>query len=246
MAFPVVETTATSGEGANTTSHTVTLPSGIVSGDLIVLCFACDDLGGAIAVSWPAGYNEIFDTSSQGTHLSVAWRLADGGEGANITVTTNNSETSSHACYRISGQRGVSPPVEVSAGATGSSVSPNPDSLTPTGGAKDYLWIAAHGHDGNLRTTTGIGANYSSKVSTEVGTLGGCGVGCAQRDLNAASEDPGVFTISVSDGWVAATVVVHPKADVVQAPGSDPSMRGRQGLQRFQGALYYHPSGKIN
>ena len=37
----------------------------------------------------------------------------------------------------------------------------------------------------------------------------GCGVGTAIRTLNAATEDPGTFTLSSTSGWVAITVAIH-------------------------------------
>ena len=207
--FPIVETTSTSSEfSADVTSHTVTLPSGIISGDLILLFFAAD---GFPFVTWPAGYTEILDFApGLGPTLSVAYRQADGTEGANITVTTDNAERSAHIVYRISGQ--INPSIqapEVSTGASGTSTAPNPASLTPTGGAKNYLWVASCGSDG-IATVDGFPTNYINGLNVNGTVSTACSIGSAERDLNATSEDPGTFTLNISEGWVAATVAVHP------------------------------------
>lgn len=206
---PVVDTTATSSQTAST-SHTVTLPSGLISGDLCVICFAYDDPLSSFITGVTAGWTVIAGGSNSCT-FEMIYRECDGTEGATITVTTNNTETSCHASYRISKASLVADQIpELTGGATGSSVSPNPDSISPTGGSKDYLFIACHAHDGNNKTTTGFPASYTNTISTQLGTLGGCGVGACTRQLTASFTDPGVFTISGSDQWVGHTIAIHP------------------------------------
>lgn len=211
LGFPNIASSALSSTATNQTSHTVTMPSGIVSGDLLIIVMANDDLGGFLVVTYPAGWTKFFNRSNQ-ARLSCAWRKADGTEGGSITVTTSSNETMSCVAYRIDSTLDptVTPPKASIPGATGSSANPDPNSLAVDGPTRDYLWIAIHGHDGNNRTTTGIPTGYGNQQSIEVGTLGGCGVGCADRDLNATSEDPGTFSISASDGWVAGVIAVYP------------------------------------
>lgn len=100
MASPAVQTTATSQhDGSNTTSHVVSLPSGIVSGNLLVVNF-CND--GNAAVTFPAGWTKFLDIAqSNDVRLSSAYRQADGTEGSTITVTTASNERSGHTAYRI-------------------------------------------------------------------------------------------------------------------------------------------------
>ncbi len=208
MAFPVVETTATSLETSGVTNHTVSLPSGIVSGNLLIVNFAVD---GNPGVSWPAGWTEIFEVAKSSLNaLAVAYRKADGTESSTITVTTGASKTSSHTSYRISGA--IDPTTqapEISTGATGASTNPDPDNLTPTGGAKDYLWLAVHGHNKDANTTA-FPTNYTNGVSTQGGGSTGSAIGSAERNLNAASENPATFTIGAALDWVAATIAIHP------------------------------------
>lgn len=218
MASPTVAATNTSEETTATSSHGVDLPAGVVSGNLIVSVFSSD---GDSTVSFPAGYTEFFElmAGSRNT-LSFAYRQADGGEGASFTVTTSADRQSAHVTYRITGHENPATQApEASTGATETSLdtNPDPDSITPTGGSKDYLFIAAHGHN-NDRTTTAFPTSYSNGLSEQGSGGGACGVASAERQLTATSEDPGTFTISAGAEWVAATIAIHPGAAVTGIP----------------------------
>jgi hypothetical protein len=205
--FPVVQATNTSGESSDVTSHTVSLPANISAGDLLIVFFSCD---ANETVTWPTGdgWASIFHETNSMT-LDIGYKIADGTEGATITVTTGSAEQSAHISYRITGNHRYLAP-EVSTGATGNSTAPNPDSLTPTGGAKDYLWIAVEGNtDGDAASA--YPTNYTNGQTNAVGTTAGANIAVARRELNASSEDPAAFTIPLNK-WVACTVAVHPKS----------------------------------
>ena len=211
MAFPVVEGSNTSAhQDGNVTNHTVSLPASIQAGELLIVVFSSH---GSESVGWPAGWNEIFETAEGGGNatLAVAWREADGGEGATITVTTGTAEESGHVSLRISGAEDPdTQPPEISAGAEAASgAQPDPDNLTPTGGAEDFLWIAICGWNERILTGTDP-TNYSGAVVQQASAWSDNGAVASFRDLNAASENPGIFQMSSSDAWVAATVAVHP------------------------------------
>lgn len=214
MTFPVVESSTTSTEdSANVTSHTVDYPSGINDGDLL-LCFMGFD--GSPVINFPAGWTEIEDNgyaTDTVTH-AVAWRAADGAETGTFEVSSNgNSQRSSHCTFRISGAAdpAVQPP-EMGGKNGGSSNNANPGELVPTGGAKDYLWFAAYARDRD-DVNTGWPTNYSTinGENQDGGGANSCGETAAWYQNNAASEDPGAFTMDGGgDGWGAGTVAVHP------------------------------------
>jgi len=210
MAFASVAGSAESVEQPAATSHTVDLPASISSGDLLIGFFSVNADPGAIV--WPMGWSEILQLDDGQVSLSVAYRDADGGEGASIEVTTTNSEKSAHQMYRITGAEDPATQApEIDAGTTGASTTPDPGSLTPTGGAEDFLWFAVTANDGR-KTVTAFPTNYTDGVGNVNDNDGGVALGVARRELNASSEDPGTFTISGSDQWAAATVAVHPAA----------------------------------
>ena len=216
MTFPTVETTTTSEHNINDQSQVVSLPSGIVSGDLILVFLS---VNGTPSITWPSSpsFTKIDDVENTGECvLSVAYRQSDGTEGATITITTGADAKSSATAYRISGHENPSTQApEMSMGVTGTTGGPDPDNLTPTGGAEDFLWIAAHARDRST-TTTAAPTNYTNllQVAHSDAPLG-ASTASARRNLNAASENPGTFTVDNNNDWSAATIAVHPAAGVI-------------------------------
>lgn len=194
-------------ESSNLKTHTVNLPSNISSGDLLIVAFTCD---GNPTITFPAGDWTQIDVASQGGQVrtDVQYRIADGGEGASISVTTSNFEKSAHQSYRITGDSGNAPEGDH---ANSTSSFANPPSLTPTWGAKENIWIALCGHDNGTVTDTGVPADYTSiRAEDRVNSTTGVSTQGAQRLLNATSENPASFPLSASEEWVAFTVAVEP------------------------------------
>lgn len=236
MAFPVVQAAATTNGTGATANAALNLPTGIKAGELLLGIHRCSAAG---AHGWPAGWNELADDASDAStnQTSVAWRQADGTESGTITVTQTSSKFAS-IIWRIAGacDPSVSPP-QLGAIATGTSVSPNPLTVTPTGGAKDYLFFWLGGWE-NEQTSPPASqpTNYASatpdRQGADSGTAGAvttnCRVAGTTRANNAASEDPGIWTISVSDDWTCWACAVHPPP----APGLEweaPIFRPRRG-----------------
>ncbi|HEX9894375.1 MAG TPA: hypothetical protein VGA78_10650, partial [Gemmatimonadales bacterium] len=209
--FPqVVKSTSSVNDTANT-QHTVSLPSGIQSGNLLIVIFGHKG-GTNETVTWPGGWTQFLDANQvTNVGLKAAYRKADGTEGSTITVQTTNSVRSSHNSYRITGAEDPATQPPESAASNGNNANPNPASLTPTGGAKNYLWIAAEINNDGTNTITAYPASYSGGFQAN-GNASNSTTGSARRELNASSEDPGSFTLSASIAWAAGTIVVHPAA----------------------------------
>lgn len=225
MAFPVVETTAETAVTTAGTSHAITLPASIAATDLVLLLM---DIGSTSAtLNALAGWTEILDEASA-NGLKIIW-YTGGGVPSAPTFTSSASTRSATIAYRISGANlGITP--EIGTTATGSSVSPDPPAVTPTGGAKDYLWIALFGRDGEEADddtwTTAAPAGFTNLLQKACGVAGtnlGGMIATAEQQLNASTLNPGVFTCATG-GWRAQTVAVHPAPvvapipDIVMAP----------------------------
>lgn len=210
MAFPVVAAVNGGNNPGDTANHTVNLPAGINAGDLLLVFFASD---GNPTIGFPGGWTCLFQEWAAGGSPAVRfgcwYRIADGGEGATINVTTSASERSAHTSYRIVDYFGV--PEAGTPVASGPTPNPDPPSSSPSWGALDTLWLAACGYDSN-KTVTFYPTNYTDGRNDLANQVDGCGVGTARRELNAASENPGTFTISGNDQWVANTVAIQPKS----------------------------------
>ena len=208
MAFPQVAAVNGGHQDTDVTNHTVNLPADISSGDLLLVFFACDSFSVPDTITFPEGWTELFQTPylDEARLTFGAWyRIADGEEGATISVTTSSVEQSAHTSYRITGYSGTP---EVGTHAAGSSTTPDPPSLTPTWGAKDTLWFACEANDDDDHTTA-YPTDYTDGRYDMGTTSSGVNVGTARRELNAVSEDPGTFTIYLAEQWIANTVAIQ-------------------------------------
>lgn len=214
MAFPTLAATNTSNENTNVTSHTVNLPSGIGAGNLIIVIFVVD---GVPVITFPAGdWTALYsvDGPASSVRNEAVYREADGTEGGTITVTTDTAQRSAHVSARFTGMEDpdTQAPEAASVGG-GTDANPDPPSLTPTSGAKDYLYLAIAGYDDGTQTVTAYPTSYDdNQLNPRADHAGGVGAGFAKRELNADSDDPGTYTISGAEWWTAATVAVHPAA----------------------------------
>ena len=216
MTFPVVATSNSSNQAATGTSVTVDLPASISSGDLLIMIFGCRP----VTVTTPTGWTRIGTGSGAvDTELEIYWREADGGEGATETVTISTAVGSAHRTYRITGAEDpdTQPPEAAFSFNDVNNNSPDPPSLTPTGGAEDFLWIATYIQRDN-DSATGFPTSYTG-TGSESDTTNFVTTGWAQRDLNASSENPSNFTTTDAEEWSSATIAIHPAGG---APATNP------------------------
>lgn len=222
MSFPVVEATATSVTSSSITTHTIDTPAGVVDGDLLIAFIALENETGSPQFSaWSDGFTEIKDKTTgggAGASVGVAYKLSDGSEGANITVTSVDAERAAHCMYRISGAlRPTALPPEITAGASGLSAAPDPDNLAPAAAfTKEYMWMAFCAFEKDDETITGFPTNYSSNQINH-SMFSGATIGVATRDLDAVSENPGVFAMSGSEEWQAFTLAILPVPEITLA-----------------------------
>jgi hypothetical protein len=215
MAFPTVAAVSNNAF-TNDATPTLTLPTGIVSGSLVIVVVSTNV---ATTTTWPAGWNDIFDTAdgSGASQLTIAYKFCDGTE-VDVTPSLDSaggSEDGHYRCFRIEGHHASTPP-EVSAAAqspSSSDTAPDSANLTPSWGSADTLWFTLYGWDNGLnnRTISVFPTNYTTNTFDQSGAQG-CGLGGAYRELAAASEDPGAATLSAGESWVAVTLAVRPSA----------------------------------
>jgi hypothetical protein len=224
MAFPSVRSSIKTDGTAATATPVVSLPATVGGGDTLFVVFRVA-VGGAIG--WPAGWNELFDASPEASaddQTAAAWKKADGTEGGTTITLSCTSGKFAAIAYAIRDAQApeVSPP-ELSTVATGVSGAPNATTCTPTGGAKDYLWLTFTGREGEAGTSPTYPTNYTvAQLTGTSGTASTVGTnvrvsGAVRTNLNAASEDAGAWTFDDSEDWLAYTVAFHP-AEPVPAP----------------------------
>ena len=205
----VVESTESSDSGSGSGNHAVNLPSGTSEGDVIVACIAADGTG---TVTFPdSGWDALFTNSANGVRMSIGTWTAPASPGTTFNINLGAGEPWRSCSYRISGAEGPdgSYAPEVSTGASGSSATPDPDSVTASGVTGDTnLFIGCCAVD--RRTITGFPANCAdSQINNDSGGSQEASAGMASDILTQDTFNPDTFACT-SDGWVAATVVVFP------------------------------------
>jgi hypothetical protein len=210
MAFPTA-TTLASARTTNGTSLVINYPSTAAAGDLVLVFAGADS--GASAFTWPGGWASLGTANFTGFIAEVVYAVQSGGE-TSVTVT-HTSERSNAIAVLIpaASWHGTSAP-EMATPVTGSSTTPNPPSLTPSWGADDTLWIAGlFADDSNAPLpVTSWPTNYADNQTQQYSNTSACDQALATRGLNAASEDPGTFTMTKTETWSAVTVAVRPAA----------------------------------
>ncbi len=210
LAAPLVASVTETAFGTDTTDHHVDMPATVDAGDLLIVLFTNDE---NTIVNTPTGWN-LMTSDANGPHvrLSVYYRIAAGTEGGTtVNFVTTSAEEAVAQVYRVTNWHGITPP-EISTAATGTDTTPDPASLDPTGwDVADTLWLAVAGQDRGDQGTPTYPASYTNGISTlSSNGTGRCQIHSARRVLAAASEDPGAFTIPVSEQWVAFTIAVRP------------------------------------
>ena len=198
---------------------TVTLPTGTVAGDLLIVAGRG---GGAITTLLPTGWSWLVQNDSSDASddvVSIIYKRADGTEGASLSWDMGFAIKGVAIAWRIIGA--INPATQVpqvlSALFTTTANTANPPAISPTGGSKDYLFLAVATKDG-IGATTAAPAGYSNLVSGA--SSGGSAatnatVAGASKQATAASEDPGVFThVAATTGGVAYVIAIHPTPPV--------------------------------
>jgi len=220
MAAPVIEQVQQSSNDTNTTSHDLKVPVSMTNDNLLLMIFAHDDSESSDFV-WPASgaqYNEFGLFKPGVVGLEFGWRVIDGSE-ADFNITSS-VEQSAHWGLEISGA--IDPDTqapEVSTGASGDSAAADSDSITPTGGSKDYLMISVAVLNNGDATFTVYPTNCPDTQNT-YNTGGGNGIAAAfcSDGVTGASFDPDAYTNS-SNNWAALTIAIHPPAAGGDKPG---------------------------
>jgi hypothetical protein len=219
MAFPVIEgTPAETAVSTAGTSHAITLPASIASTDGVLIIVDIGSVGATFNAL--TGWTELLD-EAVANGLKILW-YTGAGVPSNPTFTSSGNCRSASIAFRISNvSRSNSP--QIATTGTGTSATPDPPSVTPTGGVvRDYLFIAFFGQAleeadddtwVNSPPTNYAPATPWQKACGTAGTnLGGL-IGAASRSLNTGSaQDPGTFGVDVSAAWRSQHIIVHPLA----------------------------------
>lgn len=214
--YPVVEGSSVNAPGGNGTAHDVAMPAGVVSGELLLVFQSVDGTGAVSMVT--SGWTERQSLTIDGAAVfGVYSKTADGTE-TTFQTSTVATEADTAISLRISGWTSL----EVDAGATGTGTVGTSEmdapSFSPTGGSKDYLWIAACGWDQSVGVVGTFPTGYTGGLDSADGVdTASAGTAVSFKTATAPSEDPSATIIDDPEQWRALVVAVAGSAGGVPA-----------------------------
>ncbi len=216
-ASPAIQTTNSGHSQSTCTSCSVNLPASISSGDLLLIFFAHKSVTSPYATcptNWTE-FGEAIQTAGSTASLTACYKQADGGEGASATVTAATATRYSYATYRITGHENPTTQApESTTAVVANSTAPDPPSIDPAGGSKDFLFIEAVSNS-HGRIVSACSTTYATIVGAgpDNGTATNSGMGTCNRALTTAGpEDPNAMTTTGTgvEEHAMITAAIHP------------------------------------
>lgn len=210
MAFPSVVARTISEQTSDAASFTVGL-GGPTAGQLIVAIISVDLSGvGADELKWQI--DDVVSgkdwwlaarvSSNNNVVGIVAIKVAAGGDALRLMFPDGVGQQASAITFRISGHGSYASV----ASAIGNSTNGDPPNVSITGAAQDCLFIAALCTDAQV-VASAAPASYGNLTTKAATNSAGASVSVADRNLNAASDNPGTFT-NTTEQWVAFSIAI--------------------------------------
>lgn len=195
MAFPVIQATATGRLTTAGTSHSITLPSGIVAGEMLFVLIAGDSNQPNFTVASGSGWYK-WNWSHDGTALTstVFWKYATGSDA--LTLTSSISTTSAHFSARISGAKSFSADRDI-----GTTNDPSGGTYGGKGRGYERLNLLVLVNDGNSTgVTPPTGYTLLTNSSSPNATTGESIATASKTSYGArAGENPGAWTLTAGN-----------------------------------------------
>ncbi len=209
MAFPDTVAPTVTAFGTPSTNHDVEMPPTVDADDLLIVIIA---LNAATSVTPPSGWTEKSDETDATGNVTLASyvKKADGTEdGTDVDFVSAEAKRGAAHAYRVTGWSGDINDVEVSAFNDGVSSTADPLSLTLAVGSGDNLWLSISCMNGN-QSVSSQSSGYITPTTTASGGPASATMHSSERDVAAASENPGTITWGDSDEWAALTMGIPP------------------------------------
>jgi hypothetical protein len=209
VASPTVQTAA--GATGNSATPTITEPASAAQDDLLIAVVGSSDP--ATAITGLTGWTQLAEgDDTQGNRYWYGW-IIRGASAPDLVAAAANTNWCTH-CVRITGHDDTTP-IAGSANANGSGAAPDSPNVDP-GSSDDYLSVAAFIQEGKGATRSSPPSTPGTYTEqTDAGTSGAgagtthVGGSIATRQYTSQAENPGTFTSTVTDGWLALTIIVQ-------------------------------------
>lgn len=209
MAYP--NFTRTSGNStADSTTHSITLPSTVNSGDLLLIVVSVDGDPTTMSFSGAGTWTSLYNTTGSLIARCAQWKVADGTENAaNVTLTLGAAQQAAWHIFQITGH-GSSVETVNSYNGSGTAITFT-TSLSPSWGSAETLWIAV-GHASNAPTVT-YPSDYSNGLRTVSSGADNTLIWSATLNQTSTSETPNSDgTLSASQQQTNYIIAIKPAA----------------------------------
>jgi hypothetical protein len=215
--FPVQASTAQSQEDTATTTHDITMPSGITAGDLLIAWINFLNASNADpAASGLTGWTQVCAVTNSDTSfgsVTEIWRKFASGSETNTTYSSSASVESVTRVMRFTGAHAATPPECATNEFTGDF--PNTPTLTASWGAEDNLWYSLFSKYNGSDSITAYPTNYATYQYGAGGGTVPVQLGAAARELNATNDNPDGYSLDGAGNGVGITLVIRPASAAV-------------------------------
>lgn len=200
--YPSIINISQGSETSTSNSHTVLMPSGIITGDLLLLVIS-SDANPTVNTTTDSSWTSLHQlTHATTVTQAVFYKFSNGTE---ISATVGTTSTARMTSYTVLAIREAGTPVSSTANA--SSTNANPPSLD-TGTSQKYLWIAPASWDLSAGfNVTSMPSGFNSFVQTAGRSLSSVTTAVSWYYYEGSSLDPGTYT-SFNEQWVASTIAI--------------------------------------
>lgn len=220
MAVTVNGTPVVNNYSSAVTTVTVTMPSGIAAGELLIVHLVIDD-GSDLVITPPDGWTLQWRNNYQASSIlqAVYTRVADGGEAGSYDWTLGVANIASAQSFRVGGQNTTFSDVAASANG-GNSTAPLATGITTvTNDALAFVFFGV----GSGTYTPSLPSGWTNVVS---GNAGARGYRVATKAMpTAGAVGDAASTIGAARTWVASMWAVRPASSASTSAIVLPSTR---------------------
>ncbi len=207
--FSVVGTATEQGDASDNISFPSNAVAGVQENDIVFVTMM-NDYGLYGNNPGGIGWTKIINENLNSLDYGIWWGKVDAT--LDLTYTNTTVERGEQSCGVMFVLRGVKDyGGNITPAATGSGANPNPPSLSgivTTGQGSVVLAFGYLDDDRIADANISAGAGYT-KIVTNVSTNAGATIMVAYKETMVATENPGSFTTSGNDAWVATTLSIE-------------------------------------
>lgn len=230
---PTVNSSNSGTSGSDTTTHTVTMPATVNSGELLVAVLYTD-CATSCSITWDNStlgtwtqLMEDFGGAGNTPGAALYVKIADGTEDSGSLSITGTNETDVWATFSIGTWGGsIANDTDLVYQRQASvGCDPDPPSAADSFGTVDRLTMAGAGQDGGDISVSSYPTSYADNhIDESSGSGPGTNLGVATRaQTSVGSQDPGTFTMTgncSNEEWLAFTLSVNGSGGAPAAPSN--------------------------